>query len=194
MEIHRNDMVGAGASEKVRNQSTGLSDPLAVSDLRLKGWGLGNGGLASQSARRLRAAGAVGAVGAVVAVEVGSLVSLDAVGLDRACRIRGDAVALVELHLAELVVQRCRAICETGALRLAWVRRLGVRVERVGAGPGAARDLGQRGARLVVGNVRLARVGEEGEHGGDALRRGGSACRDGDEKSGVRQALDSTIP
>lgn len=135
MEIHSNDVIRASASQKIRDQSTGLGDPLAVSDLGLESRGLCDGGLARQSTRNAGCLGghAVGTVGSVVAIEVRNLFplgrvkrlsTLDAVRLDGACRVRGAAVALVQLHFTELVVQRCRAIGETCALRLAWKRRL----------------------------------------------------------------------
>jgi hypothetical protein len=96
------------------------------------------------------------------------------------------AIALVQLHPAERVVQVGRAIAEAGALGLPWMGRLRPRVERVCACPRARAGgrLGEGRASLVVRDVGLARVGEEGQDGGDALRRGGAAGRDGDEKSG----------
>ena len=138
MEIHSNDVISASASQKVCDQGTGLGDPLAVSDLGLESRGLCDGGLARQSTRNAGRLGghAVGAIGTVVAVEIRSLLSLgrvkrlgtlDTVHLDGACRVRCAAVALVHLHLTELVVQRCRAIGETCALRLAWKWRLRAR-------------------------------------------------------------------
>jgi len=79
------------------------------------------------------------------------------------------------------------AIAQACALGLPRVRRLRPGVERVCAGPRArARGLGEGRARLVVRDVRLAGVGEERQDGGDALRRGGAAGRDGDEESGRR--------
>ena len=135
----------------------------------------------------------------MVAVEVGGLIRLVALArvrslstpnpvlLDRASRAGSmAAIALIQLHSTELVVQCRRAIRQAGALGHAWVRCLRARVERVCAGPRAPGGLGQRRARLVVGDVRLARVGEQREDGGDALRRGGAASGDGNEKSGVR--------
>jgi hypothetical protein len=206
VEIHSNNVVGPSTCEKVRDQGTSLSNPLAVSDLRLKSWGLCGGGcLACQSTRYTRRLGAIStvdAVGAMVGVEVRLLSlgrikrigTLDTIGLDRAGGVRGNTASLVQLNFAKLVVQRCGAVGETCALSLPWMRRLWNRVECVCAGPRAPRDLGQRRARLVVGNVRLSRVWEERKDGGDALRRGGSAGRDGNKQSGVRQALHSTIP
>jgi hypothetical protein len=132
---------------------------------------------------------AVEVVGLVRLVRLERVAALDAVGLGGAGRVRRvvAAIALVHLHATELVVQRARAVGHARALRLAGMRRLRARVERVGAGPRArARGLGQRGARLVVGDVGLARVGEEGQDGRDALRRRGAAGRDGDEESGRR--------
>jgi hypothetical protein len=106
--------------------------------------------------------------------------------LDRArsVPIRTAAVALIQLHSTELVVQRSCAVCQACAFSLSWKGRLGSRIKRVCAGPGArARYLGEGCASLVVWNVRLSRVREEREDGGDALRRGGSAGGDGNEKS-----------
>jgi len=126
-------------------------------------------------------------VGFTGTARVERLGALDAILLDRACRIGAAAVALVELHPTELVVQRGRAIGETCAFRLPREGRLRSRIERVRAGPRArARHLGEGRAGLVVGNVRLARVGEERQDGGDALGRGGAAGRNGNEKSGGR--------
>jgi hypothetical protein len=125
----------------------------------------------------------------LVRLGVERVAALDAVGLDGAGRIRRGAasVALVHLHPAELVVEGAGAIGHACALGLAWVRRLRSRVERVCARPRArARGLGEGGARLVVGDVGLARVGEEGQDGRDALRRSRAARRDGDEESGRR--------
>lgn len=45
-----------------------------------------------------------------------------------------------------------------------------------------AGHLGERGAGLVVGNVALARVREQRQHGSDALRGRGAAGRDGDQQ------------
>lgn len=85
-------------------------------------------------------------------------------------------------------MQRRRAIgAQARALRLAGVGGLGARLEAVRAGPRAcAGHPGERCARLVVGNVRLSRVGEERQDGGDALGRGCLARRDGDEQSAGR--------
>jgi hypothetical protein len=79
----------------------------------------------------------------MLAAEVVGLVRLvrvaavDAVGLDGADRVRrvGAAIALVQLHSTELVMERSRTIGQTCALRLSWVWGLRARVERVGAGP-----------------------------------------------------------
>jgi hypothetical protein len=124
----------------------------------------------------------------LVRLGVERVAALDAVGLDGAARGRrgAAAVALVQLHPTELVVERRGAIAHARALGLPGMGRLRARVERVCARPRARRRgrPGERGARLVVGNVRLARVGEERQDGGDALRRGGAAGRDGDEESG----------
>jgi hypothetical protein len=38
VEVHGDDVVCAGASEEVRNQSTSLGDPLLVTSLRLEVW------------------------------------------------------------------------------------------------------------------------------------------------------------
>ena len=57
-------------------------------------------------------------VGFTGAARVERLGALDAILFDRACRIGAAAVALVELHPTELVVQRGRAIGETCAFRL----------------------------------------------------------------------------
>lgn len=147
MEIHSYNVIGASACEKVGNQGTRLSNPLAVSDLRLEGWRLRDGWLACQStgyAGCLGATGAVDAVGSVISVEVRRLLAfcrvkrvatLDAIRFDRAGRVRSSAIALVQLYLAELLVQRRRAIRKTRALRLPWVGRLWTRVERVSASP-----------------------------------------------------------
>lgn len=76
VEIHGNNMVGSSTCQKIRDQSTGLSDPLAVSDLGLESWRFCNGGLACQSTGRLSAIGAVDAVGAMISAKVRSLISL----------------------------------------------------------------------------------------------------------------------
>jgi hypothetical protein len=136
MEIHRDDVVRARAGEEIGNQRAGLRNPLAVADLGLKG-------------RRLRSRLSREAVddgpaaGARLGAEVGALVrlvrvaALDAVELGRAdegIRRRAAAAALVDLHPAELVVQRAGAIGHARALGLAGVRRLRARVEGVCAG------------------------------------------------------------
>lgn len=174
MKIHSNDVVCARAGEQISNQRAGLGHPRAVSNLRLEG-------------RRLRSRRPRYAVhdrAAARAIKVGRLLrpvrlgvdcvaALDTVGLGGAGRIRrGRAtVALVQLHPAERVVQVGRAIAEPGTLGLPGVGRLWPRVEGECAGPRARarRRLGEGRARLVVRDVRLARVGEEGQDGGDAL-------------------------
>lgn len=50
VEIHRDNVVGASASQKVRDKGTGLSNPLAVSNLGLESRRL-------RSCRRARDAG-----------------------------------------------------------------------------------------------------------------------------------------
>lgn len=196
VEIHGDDVVSASAGQQVRDQGTGLSNPLAVSDLGLESRRLGGCGCAREETWGWGSR-AVGAIGFLANVEVGRLVgfvrlarvdrlgTLDAVLLDgaRGVPIGMAAVALIHLHPTELVVQRCRAIGYAGAFSLAWEGRLRSRVERVCAGPRAPRYLGKGRASLVVWNVRLPRVGKEWKDGGDALRRGGTAGGDGNEKS-----------
>jgi hypothetical protein len=94
----------------------------------------------------------------------------------------------------EDVQRRGSAVCsEASALGLAGAGRLGARLEAVGAlARAGAGDLCERGARLVVGNVGLARVGEEGQDDGDALGRGRLAGRDGDEESAEESGTGST--
>jgi hypothetical protein len=158
MKIHGDDVISAGTCEQVRDQRASLRNPLPISHLRLERRGLcGVGRLSRQ---------AVDAIRGVVAVEVGRLVRLVALArvhslrtpnpvlLDGASRAGSmAAVALIQLHSAELVVQCRRAIGQACALGHAWVWCLRARVERVGAGPRAPGGLGQRRARLVVGDV-----------------------------------------
>jgi hypothetical protein len=198
VKIHGDDMVGASTCEQVRNQRARLRNPLPIADLRLKSRGLGG-------VRRLSRQ-AIDAVGSMVTVEVGRLVRPVALArvhrlrtpnpiLNRTSRAGGmAAITLVQLHSTELVVQCRRAIRQACALGLIWMWCLRARVEGVGAGSRATGYLRQRCARLVVGDVGLARVGEEREDGRDALRRGGAAGGDGDEKSKYGQALHSTTP
>ena len=193
MEIHSNNVVRSSAGEQIRDQRARLGHPLPVADHGLKGRGLRR--RLTREARIDRAA--MGAVfwGAEVAglvrlVRVERVAALEPVpvGLGRAAgRVRRGAGrhALFQLHLHELVVEVRRAIGQAGALGLRRMRRLRARVERVRARPRArSRRLCEGRARLVVRDVRLARVGEEGQDGGDALRGSCAACRDGDEKSG----------
>jgi hypothetical protein len=184
VQVHGNDMVCAGACEEVCNERAGLGNPLPVADLRLKGGGLCDG-----------FHGAVCAIGTVKVdrgARVARLGAADAISLDGA---RGCVGTLLELHATQLGLQRCgSAICsEASALGQAGAGRLGARLEAVGAlARAGAGDLCERGARLVVGNVGLARVGEEGQDDGDALGRGRLAGRDGDEESAEESGTGST--
>lgn len=197
MQIHGDYVVCARAREEVCDQCARLRHPLPVSGLGLEHRGLGRV-LPGDSMEAVDAVDAVDAICSVDGCRLLRLVRSD--GIDRVAaaeavrlagagwRVRVAGVALVHLHATELVVEGGRAIGQAGALGLSGVRRLRARIEGVGAGARArARILGQRGARLVVGNVRLARVGEERQNGGDALRRGGAAGGDGDEES-IRQS------
>lgn len=87
------------------------------------------------------------------------------------------------------------AIGEACTLGLARVRRLWARVEGVCAGSRATtRDLGERGACLVVWDIRLARIGKERQDGSDALRRCSATCGDGDEESSTWLGLHTHPP
>lgn len=76
------------------------------------------------------------------------------------------------------------AIVKTSTLLLTGIGSLRTTIESVCARPAAlaAWNFGERRARLVVGNVALSGVREEGQYGGDALSRSGMAGGDGDEK------------
>jgi hypothetical protein len=188
MKIHSDDMIRASAGEEVSYQCTSLSYPLTVSDLGLEGWWFGG-----QHSRET--VGSRAAVGTIVVVEIAillgfvrldSVAAREAVGLHGAYRIRGRtaAAALVHLHLAKLVVKSGGSIGHASALGLSWVRSLRSRVKCVCTGPRArAWSFRERGASLVVWDIGLAGVGEEGQDGGDALRGSSTAGRNGDEES-----------
>lgn len=186
MQVHGNDMVSARAGQQVGDQSACLGNPLAVSDLGLERRRLG--GLCECAVGTVAVAVIVEVNGAFSPGRLGRLAAAEAVGLGARGRAAVQAGLLLQLHAAELAVQLLGAVgAQASALRLPRVRRLRARLEAVGAGARAcARDLGQRGARLVVGDVRLARVGEQRQHGGDALGRGRLAGGDGDEESAGR--------
>lgn len=76
VEIHSNNVVGSSTCQKIRDQSTGLGDPLAVPNLRLEGWRFCNGGLACQSTGRLGTIRTIDAIGGMVSAKVRTLVSL----------------------------------------------------------------------------------------------------------------------
>lgn len=180
-------MIRAGACEKIRYQGARLGNPLPVSGLGLECRGF-CGALPCQS----REAIGVGILVRLVRfARVKGVAASGAVRFDRAGGgVWVYAIALVDFHATELVVESCRAIWKASTLGLAWVWSLRPRVERVCARPGArAGDLCERRARLVVGNVGLARVGEQRQNGSDTLCRGGSAGRDGDEKSMRRSGI-----
>jgi hypothetical protein len=184
VQIHGNDMVCAGACEEVCDERAGLGNPLPVADLGLEGGGLCDWFHSAVCA--------VGTVKVDRGAGVARLGAADAIELDGARGGRGRVGALLELHAAQLGLQRCgSAVCsEAGTLGHAGAGRLGTRLEAVGAlARAGAGDLCERGARLVVGNVGLARVGEEGQDSGDALGRGSLAGRDCDEESAKSQAL-----
>lgn len=164
-------MVGTRARQQIGDERARLSNPLAVADHGLKG-------------RRLRRR---------LSRETVTVFHVSAVGFDGAGRVRrgAAAAALVQLHPTELVVEGrgavAGAIAQASAFGLPRVWRLRARVECECASTRAAAPGFLEGrACLVVRYVRLARVGEQRQDGGDALRRGGAASRDGDKESGRR--------
>jgi hypothetical protein len=118
VKIHSNNVVGARTRQKVCDQRAGLGYPLSVPDLGLKGWRLCSGllrvAVGAIGGRRTRLAGEVGLVRLIRLVRLVCVDALNAILLlNGAWRVRWTAIALIQLHSTELLVQRHRAIRRT---------------------------------------------------------------------------------
>jgi hypothetical protein len=185
VEVHCDDVIGASAGKKIGDKSTSLCDPLLVTSL-----GLEVRRSLVKSSHRLVTVGASIGQGRCegVVVKVLGLLRGDRLHGGTARHLDGTAAARtvtvgVDLHVHQLLVQVVGTTLHSSAFCLTRHGSCGSAVEGVVAiAVHLSRSLGERSASLVVRNVALSRVREEGEDGGDALGRGGFACRDGDEQ------------
>lgn len=178
VEVHGNNVVGSGAGEEIRNQCAGLSNPLLVSGRGLENWPRG--------AKLRVGGGSLGAVGGwAAACEVFRGVDPAEWGGRRsvlflAILVRNlllAALSTFNLQLAELAgksIVREGGVDARGGGSRARLKGVGIRADTGGFGEGSA--------DLVVGNIRLARVGEEGHHGRNLLCGSRLAGRDGNEQ------------
>jgi hypothetical protein len=198
MQVHGDDMVCACAGEEVCNERTGLGDPLLVPGLALE-LGHFHGGFLFRDAvgqtighavgqtvregrvSRLDRLGRIVRLARVDCVASAEMVAVGVAGLGRAAV--GAVALLVHLEASKLVLETVDSIRQTDALSLPRVRRLRQAIECIRAlSGGLSWHPRKRCAALVVGNIALPRVREEGEHGGDTLSRSSAAGRDGDQK------------
>lgn len=158
-------MVSSCASQEVRDQSTGLCHPLLVARFRL------------ESVDHLRVLVVVGCVvpshrgyrarmvAAVSSIRLGMRFTIDL----------GGSVAVSQRCLGEHLgdvdpAAQAHALRQVGT----WSGRNALE----GIFARVAGGLVERSAGFVVGQVGLSRIGEEGQDGGDSLRRAGLASGD----------------
>lgn len=176
VEIHGDDVISASAGKQVGDKRTSLGDPLLIPGLGVKRRDIARLLVIMGGETTLRGDGALGGVSAGMGGQAGSAVG--ALG-------GGEAVHVIRLFLRDAVLGKLlgkavNAIVEAAALGTSRSRGSRHALERVVLLRAILVGARERGTGLVVGPVRLARVGKQRHDGSDTFSGTSFASRDHD--------------